>query len=590
MTEEIMFLEARDAIINGQRQRARDLLTRLLKIDQENPNYWLWMSSVVDTKKEKIFCLENTLRLDPDNIDAQRGSILLGALSAPEEMTSTPIIKRKWEADLTKQTSRNAETTTSRVETTKLTASPMRILLFMISGAIVIFLIILGITGLGLKPQVGIGSVQLTVTPITWTPKPTATLLPTNTPRVKTSTPTFVGPTPLWMFLEATYTPTPIYVDTPHPITEAYRAGLRSYHRGNLLEVLQYMEQAAEIEPESADIFYYLGEANRQLGDYEKALAAYEKAISLDPNFGPAYLGRARVNLEVNSGIEVEDDLNQALSLDPNLTEGYLVLAEYYLQQKDPEAALDTLSHKELQELDSPFIQLYKAQAYLLLENPDDALDYAENALELDQTLLPAYLTLGRVYTDIGMPSKAIDLLRTYSLYISDNSISWVLLGKSYFELNQLENALEALNNAIALDENIYEAYIYRGNIYLEKGEGQLAVNDFFTARTLVPKTFEACLGMAHALQLAERIDDALRQINSCQSLITNDNQQASFLHRRGFLYDEIGNFRSAVNDWESLLALPEDVVLSSWRSTIEKRLNQLTPTPMQTLTSTPSP
>jgi Tfp pilus assembly protein PilF len=53
MPEDIMLQEAVEAIRQGQRGRARDLLTRLLRADPSNTQYWLWMSSVVETPKEQ---------------------------------------------------------------------------------------------------------------------------------------------------------------------------------------------------------------------------------------------------------------------------------------------------------------------------------------------------------------------------------------------------------------------------------------------------------------------------------------------------------------------------------------------------------
>ena len=51
---------------------------RLLKTDQSNASYWIWMSAAVDTTKERIYCLETALRLDPQNAIAKRGLVLLG--------------------------------------------------------------------------------------------------------------------------------------------------------------------------------------------------------------------------------------------------------------------------------------------------------------------------------------------------------------------------------------------------------------------------------------------------------------------------------------------------------------------------------
>jgi len=100
MSEDVMLQEAIDAIHQGQRLRARDLLTRLLRSDQSNPEYWLWMSSVVETLKEQVFCLQNALRLDPDNQTARKGLILLGALPPEEQVTPVPPARRKWEVEM----------------------------------------------------------------------------------------------------------------------------------------------------------------------------------------------------------------------------------------------------------------------------------------------------------------------------------------------------------------------------------------------------------------------------------------------------------------------------------------------------------
>ncbi len=111
MSEDAMLKEAIDALNKGQRSRARDLLTRLLRIDQDNPTYWLWMSSVVESPKERIYCLENTLRLDPQNMTAQRGLILLGAQPAPDNITPTPIPQRKWTIEKEEPTKKKKEST-----------------------------------------------------------------------------------------------------------------------------------------------------------------------------------------------------------------------------------------------------------------------------------------------------------------------------------------------------------------------------------------------------------------------------------------------------------------------------------------------
>jgi tetratricopeptide (TPR) repeat protein len=57
----------------GQRERARDLLIRVVEEDEENLQAWLWLSGVMDGLDDKEVCLENALELDPANEAARKG-------------------------------------------------------------------------------------------------------------------------------------------------------------------------------------------------------------------------------------------------------------------------------------------------------------------------------------------------------------------------------------------------------------------------------------------------------------------------------------------------------------------------------------
>ena len=92
--------EAKEAIRQGQRGRAKDLLTRLLSTKKDDPEHWLLMSSVVDSQKERIYCLQTALKLDPDNQAARQGLTLLGVMSPDESLEPTLPIRRKWDVTL----------------------------------------------------------------------------------------------------------------------------------------------------------------------------------------------------------------------------------------------------------------------------------------------------------------------------------------------------------------------------------------------------------------------------------------------------------------------------------------------------------
>src|SRR5688572_33124978 len=68
-----MFQDAVDALRRGDKKRAKDIITGLLKEDQNNTTYWVWLSAAVDNTKERIYCLQTALKLDPENAAAKRG-------------------------------------------------------------------------------------------------------------------------------------------------------------------------------------------------------------------------------------------------------------------------------------------------------------------------------------------------------------------------------------------------------------------------------------------------------------------------------------------------------------------------------------
>lgn len=581
MSEDVMLQEAIDAVSRGQRQRARDLFTRLLRADQSNTTYWLWMSSLVESAKERRYCLQNVLQLDPANKAAKRGLILMGVIPPQDDLQPAPSVKRKWSVTEVAPTT-GTELSGFRLNTNWRTWGMVGV------GVLLVGLLLLGF--FGSRNRSSARAIHLTITPRPSTPRPTATLLPTNTPWAITPTPAFAGPVPLWMQLEATYTPTPIYVETPHPISEAYRAGLRAFHAGDLNAMLQYMEQAARVEPQAADAHYYIGEARRMLEEFDQALEAYETAIDVNPDFAPAYLGRARVHLAQNPDSDVREDLGLAIQKDAFLAEAYLQRAAYFLSTDAPDAAHEDLNSLEELQPESPLLYLYRAQADLKLEDYPSALANAQRAHELDLTLLPAYLTLGQAQISAGNVRQAIELLDTYLLYEENDAQAWAALGKALYKNGALEKALNALDNAIEIDDELAKAYLYRGYVYLDLAEGQSAVNDFFEARNLTPDSFAASLAMGRALWLAGRVNDAVRQISSSEELAGSDSELAQIYYWRAMIFKEAGNIPAAINNWEALLDLPEGEVTAEWLHFAEDSLLALTPTPTPTASPTHTP
>ena len=82
----------------GDKARAFQLLTRAIQDTASAEQAWLWMSSVVSNDSERLFCLDNALRINPDNAPAknkaaefrQKGIFPAVPISPDEPSVATP--------------------------------------------------------------------------------------------------------------------------------------------------------------------------------------------------------------------------------------------------------------------------------------------------------------------------------------------------------------------------------------------------------------------------------------------------------------------------------------------------------------------
>ncbi len=611
MANESMLQDAINAIQQEKFDRARDILTRLIRQDQQNPTYWLWMSAAVQNRREKIYCLQTVLKDDPQNELAKQGLVLLGALPVPKDVLIKPSERRKWTADLklppTLITNANRRRSSSLI---------LSVILGIFVFSIILFV---GFRLTATQP------VQRIVIQKTKTPGPP----PTYTP-----TPTYIGyiaqpttseadlenkPTPLWMLLPATYTPTPIYINTPHPISEAYRAGMLAYEQSNWTSAIGFFEQAFKVEGNAADIAYYLAESQRLAGNLPDAWAMFQNAVQINPGFAPAYLGLARVQIaqgKMDAGLA---DLNKAIQLDPNFAEAYVERVNTYLSQNQLNEAEDDLQKLTSLLPESPLPYLLKAKLSMRKSEFEVAEDAAQQAYELDQTILETYLIYGKAALLNHDYEVSREKLRVYLQYNKKDGSAWYLYGRSLAEFGNekdleqawlsgmihpqaVAKALDAFEKAEMYKLNEADFSLYRSGIYLELQEGQKAVNDLLSVRALVLqyKTsgasniwFAYNVALARAFFYAGRNSDAILQFNQAEILAAEAEQKALVYGWRGLVYEKDGKQSLANRDWIALTNLPRNLIPQSLQSVINQKLLLLTPSPTNnrmTATTTPTP
>jgi len=571
--DDTMFQDAVNALRRGDKPRAKELITLLLKTDQNNVTYWVWLSAAVDNTKERIYCLQTALKLDPENGTAKRGLILLGALAPDETIQPFQMNRpRLWEERLLLANEKPKEKGFKALAKSPVT----RLVGVVVIGAALVSAVVFGFA----MPREIVIIPTKTNTP---GPSPTFTTTPTVMGATAAATKSFVGPTPLWMLLPQTYTPTAVYVNTPRAAQsiDQYRSAKTAYANGDWDAYIASMKLVAPLEPDAADIPYLIGEAYRFKGDSTNALKYYNDALKIDPNFGPPYLGLARARLMDDPGANVEYLFDEAIARDPNFGEIYIERARYFILHKKYEDAITDLDTASNIMPDSPLVYMAYADAYLALDDKKKALESAEKAYSLDSTDPLVYKMLGTMYIENGQYERAIEALNVYVIYATENDRAFALLGQANYELKDYKAALDNFDKAQKLNPNgMRKFYLYMGLANLELNHIDQAVDYLEKAQNEDDKSFEVNLGLARAYFLQEKFGSTYVQAEILNSLAKTDEETALALYWHALSQEKRDEVQGAIKDWQALLKMDKSVMTPEMRATAEEHLKAIvTPT-----------
>ena len=548
----------------------------MLKLNRQNPEYWLGMSMAVETLKERGVCLREVLKLDPENDLAKRGLVLMG-----EEVANPPA---EWKIA---QYRTDWKTSLELNQVKKVRAKlPVRKILGWSFLGILLIGVITG--GLLIAETNRYRPDTSPILRVTLAPTATASLTPTVT-----DTPS--GPVLLNTHLIATFTPTPIYAATPHNRSEAYSSALRAFDQQDYGRAAELLKQVIAEEPGAADLHYLLGETYRMQSKYKEALSAYDAAIKANAAFAPSYLGKGRVTL-LYTPTKTKEALaffTRSLELDSHLSEARLELANYYLAIGDTDSALTWL--ESYLDNESPTAVVEYTRARILLSNGEvsAALTAVQKAREMDVSYMPIYQLWGQVLQANERYQESILPLLTYLNTDPTSPESELLLAKAYYHTGDTEKALATIQKVISASDKVIDAYLLRGDIYMDQGKLVEADNSYLRAQQLYYRSFGALIGRARVQLANTYAGAAYNYIKTAMEAATTSREEAIALYWRAASLVGLKETGAAIRDYEAFFALPKGVAPADLLAQArEEYLVLVTPTPSltPTITYTPSP
>jgi Flp pilus assembly protein TadD len=286
------------------------------------------------------------------------------------------------------------------------------------------------------------------------------------------------------------------------------------------------LQKAAELMPEDARTKWLLGTALEMNGKLDLAIEQYEAAKKLDsknPDFA-ASLGHAL--LSAGRPAEAESIYREGLSLNPEgvaLGQAHIGLAQALIAQKKMEEATTEM------------------EAYLQ-SRPDDAKVRMELAAEL---------------AELGKNDEALAELDRATGGGSENLRALKLRVQIASQRKHYDDAIPALQKAIALAPQDAELAAQLGHIYLEKKDYANAVNELIVAFKMNQSSNDVLGELVTAQYLSKNYSGALKALDVLSQRKTLP-MGSWFV--RATCYDKLGQPAQALDAYKKFLELNTDL------------------------------
>jgi TolB-like protein len=202
----------------------------------------------------------------------------------------------------------------------------------------------------------------------------------------------------------------------------------------------------------------------RRKAENETAREMFRRAIALDASFARAYAALAltyaadyRNHWAADGAAALKrafELAHTAHQIDPDIRETYWVLAFVHLERREPR----------------------------------EVLRYLETAVQLYPSYADAYAFMAGIKCYTGRPAEAVALMRTaMRLNPEAGSLYFLILGRSYFALGDLEQARVNLEHALQRNPEDLESNIYMAALHLAAGDKGAAAWKADEIRVLQP-------------------------------------------------------------------------------------------------------
>lgn len=265
-----------------------------------------------------------------------------------------------------------------------------------------------------------------------------------------------------------------------------------------------------------------------ELERYDEAISDYGEALELEPHSVIALTNRAVTLLKLGRLEEASQDLDRALSLDPDLGVARVNRGTIYYLQGEPYAAVREISRALKFLPTGPMLgaaHLSRGNAHLILGDH-------RNAIE-------DFFTAAKHYADVK-PKAYCEFRRAIALSDSGNDNA----------------ALQAIDASLELNDESFEAHLFKGQLSLKYGNLETAIIELTKAIEFGKQ--DSATAQAYNLRARAYLNQGIQNLAliDCDRAVELDNTDPAIHHDRGVLLLYMGEFEAAITAFNRSLEL----------------------------------
>ncbi|XP_051002460.1 tetratricopeptide repeat protein 6 [Acomys russatus] len=370
-----------------------------------------------------------------------------------------------------------------------------------------------------------------------------------------------------------------------------YNLGLCYMEEGNLQMAFDAFTRSVKANPEFADAFYHRGLCKVKLNK-ENSILDFNRAITLNPKHYQAYLSRVAYYGLQGRYSKAILNCNEAIRLYPESVRAYICRGVLKYYNRSYKLAVTDLTTAINMDKNSYTAFYNRALCYTKIRELHMALKDYGIVLLLDpgeRITLNTFINRGLIYNELKQYGCALEDFKQAAL-MSQTSVSLCqATAMCHHRIKEYEGAVDFFTKAVKINTRFLDAYIGRGNSYMEYGTNEAlkrAQKDFLKALHIDPSCLKARISLGYNLQAQGRFQKAwnhftiatevdpksylayegravvcLQMSNNFAAMTDINtaikiNTTAEFLTNRGVIHEFMGQQPNAMADYQAAISL----------------------------------